>query len=354
MPLTANVTSSAQNAASPNLYKTTPNYGETPLNLTQKRYSHARFRPSTLIWIFLRGLLRMLISRPVPTTRPRRLGRKRRLAALTTLGLAGLIVGLLAGCGTGNSPEINSKSSAASATSFVAASGNWKFTPGSSTHIAFAGAITVSGNTVSGTLHPTTALCAASTDPFKVAGTVSASGLFTITSSNFATGTLTISGALAPDQHSLIDPTITISGSSCATAATPSVHSVAHVDTAPTAQQYEPLTGNYNGIFTDTSGATLTVAASLSQPTTPDANGVYHLTGYATFPNTSCLNTPVITDSTITGDSIQATYTDQATGNTVVGNGTFSSDAQTLTITNWILSGCGDDTGTGLLTRHTN
>lgn len=120
------------------------------------------------------------------------------------------------------------------------------------------------------------------------------------------------------------------------------------------AQQYQPLSGIYSGTFTDSSGATLAVAATLSQPTTPDTNGVYHLTGYATFPNTSCLDAPVITDSVVTGDSIQATYTDQSTGGTVVGNGTFSPDAQTLTITDWILSGCGDDTGNGQLLRQRN
>ena len=148
--------------------------------------------------------------------------------------------------------------------------------------------------------------------------------------------------------------TVTITGGTCATpAAIPATVSAGAATTA-TAQQYQPLTGNYNGSFTDTSGAAFLVAATLSQPTTPDANGVYHLTGYATFPNTPCLSTPVITDSTVTGDSIEATYTGTATGGTVSGSGTFSADAQALTRTNWILSGCGDDTGTGLLLRQSN
>ena len=288
----------------------------------------------------------MQISRPVPTSRPRRPGRKRKLAALTTLGLAGLLAGFLAGCGTGSSPQISAE---ASAKSYAATAGNWKFTSGSA---AFAGALTVSGTTVTATLHSVSAACPSAV--FTASGTISAADSLSLTAPNVSGGKLTISGTLAADQHSLTAPAITVSGGVCAT---PAVHTASlspRDTTSPTAQQYQPLTGNYNGTFTDNSGATLAVAATLSQPTTPDTNGVYHLTGYATFPNTPCLATPVITDSTITGDSIQATYTDRDSGSTVVGNGTFSADAQTLTITNWILSGCGDDAGTGLLLRQAN
>ena len=290
----------------------------------------------------------MQISRPVPTTRPRRPGRRRKLAALTTLGLAGLLAGFLAGCGSTNSPQL---SAAVTSKSYAAAAGNWKFTSGAS---AFAGALTVSGTSVTAILHPLDATCAASGGAFTASGTISATDSLSLTSSNLTGGKLAIAGTLAPDQHSLTSPTITVTGGTCATGATRAPSSSPRIAAAPSAQQYQPLTGNYNGTFTDLSGATLTIAATLSQPTIPDANGVYHLTGYASFPNTPCLATPVITDSTITGDTIQATYTDKDSGSTVVGNGTFSPDAQTLTITNWILSGCGDDTGTGLLLRQTN
>ena len=289
----------------------------------------------------------MQISRPVPTSRPRRPGRRRKLAALTTLGLAGLLAGFLTGCGSTSTPQSNT---VAPAKSYAAAAGNWKFTSGAA---AFAGALTVSGTSVTAILHPLNPTCAAA-GTFTASGTISATDSLSLTSSNLPGGKLSIAGTLAADQHSLTSPTLTVTGGACAT---PSVRlsSLSPRDTSPsTAQQYQPLTGNYNGTFTDNSGATLIVAATLSQPTTPDTNGVYHLTGYATFPNTPCLATPVITDSTITGDTIQATYTDRDSGSTVVGNGTFSPDAQTLIITNWILSGCGDDTGTGLLLRQTN
>ena len=278
----------------------------------------------------------MLLSRPI--TISRRSSTTRRVA----LALTGLAASFFAGCGTGNSPQMN----AAAANAYIAAAGNWKFTTGST---ALAGSLTISGSTVTGTLHPLASTCAASSDLLPVTGSIDASGLLTITSSNLPTGRLSISGTLAADRHSLTNPSITITGGPCATPANRSSNLTAHAASTASAQQYQPLTGDYTGTFTDIDGTALAVSATLSQPTTPDANGVYHLTGTATFPNTSCLNTPVITDSTVTGNTIQATYTDSQTGGTVVATGTFSSDAQTLTISSWALSGCDADTGTGLL-----
>ena len=303
--------------------------------------------PSLLI--LPKGARAMPVTRPLATLLPLR---KRRLAALTTLGLAGLIAGLLSGCSSGNSSGINAET-VASSNAFVAASGNWKFTTGATANLsALAGALIVSGSTVTGTLHPLTATCTPSTDLLPVTGTINTSGFLTITSAELAGGHLSISGTLAADRRSLTNPSIIVTGGSCATPATQPENPFAHLTTAASAQQFQPLTGNYNGTFTDSEGAALTVSATLSQPTTPDANGVYHLTGTASFPNDPCLNAPVITDSTVTGDSIQATYTDSQTGATVVGTGTFSADAETLTISSWTLSGCSEDTGTGLLFRQ--
>ena len=293
----------------------------------------------------------MPVTRPAPVPY---IGRKRRLAALTTLGLAGLVVGLLSGCSTANSSGMNTQTTAPS-NSFAAVTGNWKFTTGTSAHLsALAGALTVSGTTVTGTLHPLVATCAASTNLLQVAGTIDASGFLTMTSSDLAGGQLSISGNLAEDRRSLTNPTITITAGICSLTSARSGSPVAHLTSTASAQQYQSVTGNYTGSFTDSDGATLAVSANLSQPTTPDTNGVYHLTGYATFPDNPCLSAPVITDSTVTGDTIETTYTDSQSGGTVMATGTFSTDAQTLTLSNWTLSGCGDDTGTGLLSRQPN
>lgn len=286
--------------------------------------------------------------------RSRRSGQRRRLLALTSLGVAGLLAGLLSGCSAANPIAVNAaatSTTAPAARSYAAAAGNWKFTPAAGSRMAaFAGSLTVSGTTLAGTLHPLAAACAGSTAAFPVTGSIDASNHVAITSTDFAGGALSITGDLAPDNHSLLNPTITVTSGACiGTKATLQPR----VTGSATAQQFQPVTGNYTGTFTDSSGVTLAVSASLSQPTTPDANGVYHLTGSATFPGNPCLTAPVVTDSTVTGDLLEATYTQQSTGDTVSAKGTFSSDAATLTITTWTLTGCGDDTGTGLLTRQT-
>ena len=323
---------------SPNPTKTPLNLSEKLLNLTRKWHVCTLFDALLLLLILRTRARAMLLSRLISPFRPHSATRP---AAIACAGLATIF---LAGCGTGISPEMNTSG----ANSFAAATGNWKFSTGST---ALAGSLTISGSAVTGTLHPLAAACAASPDLLQVAGTIDASGLLTMTSTKLTSGRLSISGTLAADRHSLTNPSITLTGGACATPADRPGSLVAHAVSAASAQQYQPLTGNYTGSFVDSSGTALAVSATLSQPTTPDANGVYHLTGTATFPNTPCLTTPVITDSTVTGDTIQATYTDSQTGGTVVATGTFSSDAQTLTISSWTLSGCDIDTGTGTLTR---
>ena len=291
----------------------------------------------------------MTTLRSLPVPAPRR--RRRKVLALTSLGLAGLLAGLLSGCSNTNSGAGNELPS--QVPSYAAMSGNWKFTNLGSSHLSVvSGALAVSGTAISGTLHAVDGLCAAAASaPFNVSGSIAPSGLVSIASTNFSAGILTVTGTLATDDHSLTEPTFTVTGGACATPETRSL--TARNAPSVTAQQFEPLTGNYQGTFTDDSGGTLDVAASLSQPTAPDSNGIYHLTGYASFANNSCLNTPVVTDSTVSGDAVSATYTDATTGNTVTGNGTFSADAKTLTITNWILTGnCGSESGAGLLARQ--
>ena len=282
--------------------------------------------------------------------------RTRRVAAFTTLALAGLLAGLLSGCGSAKYNELNtSTTTTSSANAFAGATGNWKFTTGSLTQLpTLAGSVTVTGSAVSATLHPLLASCAPPTDILHLSGKVDTNGLLTITSADWPDGQLSISGTLSSDRHSLANPSITVTNGVCDTPAPHTSNLAARVTSSASAQQYQAVTGNYAGSFVDSDGASIAVSATLSQPTAPDANGVYHLTGYATFPDNPCLTAPVITDSTVTGDSIQTTYTDSQSGAKVVATGTFSPDAQTLTLSNWTLAGCGDDTGTGLLIRQTS
>ena len=278
--------------------------------------------------------------------------RRRKVLTVTGLGLAGLLAGLLSGC-TGANQVV---AAPASTNAYAAASGNWLFTSGSSARpSSWGGALSVSGTSVTGTLHAMATTCATAQTSVAVAGSIDANGVLSITSKEFAGGTLSISGALASDRHSLVSPAMAITGGSCATAALgQGSHATvfARETTAPTAQQFQPLTGSYTGTFTSDSGGKLTVAASLSQPTVPDLDGTYHLTGTASFTGDACVSAPVLTDSVVTGNTITATYTDPETKAAVTGSGTFSADGSIITIAHWALTGCGDDSGSGVLVRQ--
>jgi hypothetical protein len=97
----------------------------------------------------------------------------------------------------------------------------------------------------------------------------------------------------------------------------------------------------------------ITLSANLSQSPSSNTDGNFTLSGTGTFPNNPCFNSPVtMSSSQVTGGSFTFIYTDPTTQNVVTTNGTFSTDGQTLTVTQWTLTGpCGPDSGTGLLTQ---
>ena len=292
------------------------------------------------------------------TTSLRTRRRRRNLLTITSLGLVGLLAGLLTGCSASSSPTTTVASPTSSAPSYAELAGNWQIsssTPANAGLSSLGGSLAVSGSTVSGVLHPLAGSCVtpANSSPFRVTGAISAAGVVTLASTNFAGGVLHLTGTLAADQHSLLDPAVSVSGGSCASVTRQSLLAPEDNSTITIAQQYQPIRGTYTGSFSDPGGVVMAVSAVLSQSSSPDASGYYHLTGDATFANNPCLNAPVITDSTINGASITATYTDAQTGNSIVGTGTFDATAANLSITQWSLSGsCGADQGTGLLTKH--
>jgi hypothetical protein len=178
-----------------------------------------------------------------------------------------------------------------------------------------------------------------------VAGSTNAAGVTTITGSGVAGGTLTIMGNLAANGRSFSSATYNVVGGTCAfvTAATATI-----------AQAFTPISGTYTGNFSDANGVVIAVSAALTQSSTSDANGNFTLSGTGTFPSNPCFNSPVTVSNTqVTGGSFTFTYADPTTTNSVVSNGTFSTDGTLLTVTNWTLTGpCGPDSGTGLLTKH--
>ncbi len=303
-------------------------------------------------------------TRPSQTrpSRPRRpSGTGRRILAVTSLGLAGLIAGLLSGCAPGVS-----NTTSASVNPFANASGNWQF---NSTAAAarrlptVGGSLSINGVNVSGNLHPlhvSGPQCLPAATVLAVTGRIDSASHLTL-SAPLPGGTLSLSGTLAVDGRSLSDPTYTVTGGDCAAPAAQTAAQTAFArDTPPnakpqvTAQQFQPLGGTYTGTLTTADGETFSLSSNLTQTSQPDADGVYHVSGSAISPGNPCVPSALLaTASTIDGGSVSTTYTDAATGTTITGAGSSSPDASTITISSWtITSPCGQDSGSGTLTRQ--
>lgn len=282
--------------------------------------------------------------------------------AAKTLFILPVVTLLFAGCSTSSRSNIVS--------SYSRAAGNWQFTSSSATAArlpALTGDLTVSGTQLSGTFHPLVAptLCIPVNTLIHVTGAIteptSTSSRMSL-SAPLAGGTLTIAGTLAPNQHSLLNPSYSVTGGACAFPAPNLVIGQAqpNLELSPRdspspviGQQYQPISGTYTGNFSDSDGVILSLTANLSQSSQADSDGNFHIAGNATFPNNPCLNLPVVTDSAVTGSTVSTTYTDQSTGNSITAVGNFNTDATILTITSWTLTGnCGPDRGTGMITKQ--
>ncbi len=259
-------------------------------------------------------------------------------AALFLLPLSSLPL-LLTGCSAATS-------TAASASKAAFIAGNWQFSSvaPAAVHLSgISGELSGSAAAVTGILHAQLAsACVAPTTAVTVAGSADANGALTLTGA-VAGGTLTINGTLAADGRSLSGAVYNVAGGTCAFAKPADA----------VAQAYMPLSGSYTGSFRDSDGLIATVQATLNQSADANGDGNYTLTGTST-PNNPCFSTTVpISNTSVTGGNFTFTYTDPNTTNSVTASGTFSSDASTLTVANWTLSGpCGADTGTGSMSRQ--
>ena len=223
-------------------------------------------------------------------------------------------------------------------TSPTMATGNWQVSSSASAAArlpVFSGEVTSKADAISGVFHTQSlGACVAPTSSFALSGSANSESLVTL-SGPVANGTLTLTGTLAADGKALTGASYNVAGGACAMSA----------KVQATAQDFTAITGNYAGAFADLEGQVAQVTANFSQSTTPDADGNFTLAGTATVSNNPCFPVSVpISNTQVTGGTFTFTYA--ANGNSVTANGTFSSDASTLTVTNWTSSGgCGADTG---------
>ena len=263
-----------------------------------------------------------------------------RLSCCAALCASFVLTLLLTGCADMGTTPI----SAANPT----VTGNWQFSSASANAAklaSFSGELTGNASQMTGILHSnSTTSCVAPSVAIAMTGSTNANGVTTLTSSNFPSGTLTITGTLAADGKSFNTAAYTVTGGTCAFTQPANA----------TAQDYAPISGTFTGGFSDPDGHLINVTATLTQSPTSDVDGNFTLSGNGTFPSNPCFISPVTVSNTqVTGGSFTFTYADPTTTNSVTANGTFSTDGKTLTVTSWTLTGpCGPDTGTGTLTRQ--
>ena len=229
----------------------------------------------------------------------------------------------------------------------VAVSGNWQIASSAASASrlpALSGSLSGSSTAITGLFHSDSlAACIPPSQIIELSGSANAKQFVTLVGTKVAGGTLTITGTLAADGKSLSSAIYTVTGGTCAFAAPASA----------SAQAYASIDGNYTGSFTDSSGNTIAVTATLTQSPSSDTDGNFQLSGTGAFPSNPCLSSPAsISNSQVSGGSFNLIYTDATSGNTVNTSGTFSADGKTHTVTQWTLAGaCGPDTGTGSLSR---
>jgi hypothetical protein len=257
-----------------------------------------------------------------------------------------LLAALLTACSTA---PMGSTATATTATPSAAGlSGNWQISTDAAQAAQLpqlSGSLTGSGSAITGIFHATNSnTCISPQTKIAVSGSLDGHNLLTVTSTPFAGGSILKLIGTVTSGNRLEVSAYTITGGSCAFPA--GAKSI-----SATANLLQPVSGTYQGTFTDSDGASLPITATLTQTTQPDSNGVFHVSGGATFDSNQCVSSPIVADSAVTGNTLSTTYTQQ--GNTIVATGTFDDNATTLTITSWNLDGpCGSASGTGVLTRQ--
>jgi hypothetical protein len=192
--------------------------------------------------------------------------------------------------------------------SAVALSGNWQIStdPSQAARLPqLSGSLTGTGSAVTGIFHATSSNeCISPQSKIEVAGSLDEHNVLPLTSAPFASGSILRLIGTVNSGNRLEVSTYTITGGTCAfSAGATSISATAHL--------LQPVSGTYQGTFTDSEGDSLPITATLTQTTQPDSNGVFHVSGGATFDSNECISSPIVADSTVTGNTLSTTYTQQ-------------------------------------------
>jgi len=189
----------------------------------------------------------------------------------------------LTGCGFLNNSQSGS----------VPTAGNWSFVATSSvtnqvSHIG--GNLTVSGNSVSSTMHSDLP-CFDVSQPFTFSGTLQKNQITFTSPANANNQVITL---IASASSSTITGTYTVTaGGGCA------------ADQGNVSAALVPsMTGTWSGPIVGKGGPNVTLSMALTQASTASTDGTYALTGNLTFANSSCSKSGTISNSFVAGSML--------------------------------------------------
>lgn len=224
-----------------------------------------------------------------------------------------------AGCG--GSGSVPTGNTTPLAPQYPSIAGNWSLTAASQVFVQntlIGGYISNAGGSVSGTLHLLNSPCYSLTTDVPVSGTITTAGIFSVTSSQVAGQTISVSGV--------------ISGGTLSSGSYAITGGCANGDKGTVAGYIvPPFTNSYSGTFvSDSTSIGVTVTTTQSGPT---SDGTYQVSGSATFSGSPCFSSGTITASAIAGGYIDVTITasnggviefigeiTDSTGKTIVGS----------------------------------
>jgi hypothetical protein len=120
------------------------------------------------------------------------------------------------------------------------------------------------------------------------------------------------------------------------------------------ATKFAPLSGTYSGSLNLSQGGALAFSTVLTQDKLVDEDGKYWILGSAIITASQCGGSWTLADSFVEGDHFVLTYISSDNAIQLQASGNSSSDANSLTISSFVINGrsCDGYYGTGVLSQQ--